>query len=158
MKQLLISLLLIATGLSAGCDQEKIANRGFALPPGDTEQGQKVFIEKQCIACHTLAGAEFAGDEWNYNMKREINVTLGGEVTKLKTYGDLVTSVINPSHRIAKGYEEEDILDEQGKSKMRVYNDVMTVAELVDLVTFLQSQYELVLPPVMAYPHYVYPY
>jgi hypothetical protein len=31
-----------------------------------------------------------------------------------------------------------------GASQMRNYNDVMTVAQLADLVTFLQSHYTLV--------------
>ena len=30
-----------------------------------------------------------------------------------------------------------------GKSKMRLYNDEMTVTQLTDLVTFLQSHYDV---------------
>jgi hypothetical protein len=40
---------------------------------------------------------------------------------------------------------------------MRNYNDVMTVQELVDLVTFLQAEYELEPYPNMKYRHY-YPH
>lgn len=158
MKPLLTILLMIAVSLITACDQEKVANRGFSLPPGDAEEGQLVFIDKRCIECHTLAGTEFVGDDWEYNEQRDISVMIGGEVTKIQTYGDLVTSIINPSHRIATGYPKTDVLDKDGESKMLVYNDIMTVTELVDLVTFLQSQYELVSPPLTTYPYYIYPH
>ena len=69
----------------------------------------------------------------------------GGKVTSIKTYAELVTSVINPSHKIAKGYASSSV-QRAGTSLMRNYNDVMTVTELTDLVTFLQ-------PPLRAYPY-----
>ena len=71
-------------------------------------------------------------------------------MARIKTYGELVTSIINPSHRLAKGYAEANVAME-GKSNMTVYNDVMTVRELIDLVAFLQSHYEL-----RVYDHTVY--
>lgn len=40
-----------------------------------------------------------------------------------------------------------------GESRMPVYNEVMTVQELVDIVTFLQEHYEVVAPQVR-YPMY----
>jgi hypothetical protein len=73
----------------------------------------------------------------------EMSVELGGQTTRIATYGELVTSVINPSHRLAKGYPAEDI-SVDGKSRMRNYNDELSVSELIDLVAFLQEQYELV--------------
>jgi hypothetical protein len=69
-------------------------------------------------------------------------VELGGEVTFQKTYADLVTGIINPSHRLAAGYDP-NLVSQGGKSRMTVYNDVMTVAELIDIVTFLEAHYEL---------------
>ena len=80
-------------------------------------------------------------------------VELGGPVTRVKTYGDLVTSIINPSHKLADGYAEEAV-SEDGESKMYVYNGYMTVQELVDLVSYLQPQYEVVVP---AFQYRVYP-
>ena len=78
-------------------------------------------------------------------------VELGGKVTNLRTYDDLVTAIINPSHRLAKGYAPE-LVSKDGKSRMTVYNDVMTVSQLIDLVTFLQGRYELVTPESTRYP------
>ena len=76
---------------------------------------------------------------------------LGGQVSSSKTYGQLVTSVINPLHRIAHSYKPQNT-DADGHSTMRNYNDVMTVKQLVDLVTFLESQYELKPYPRSPYP------
>ena len=71
-----------------------------------------------------------------------MTIGLGGEVTRIDTYGQLVTSIINPSHRLAKGHSAEDVT-EGGTSKMKNYNDMLTVSQLIDLVAFLQSKYQL---------------
>jgi hypothetical protein len=79
-------------------------------------------------------------------------VELGGKVTRVKTYGELVTAIINPSHKLADGYPE-DLVSEDGKSKMYVYNGFMTVQELTDIVMFLQPHYD-VIPPEFQYRVY----
>jgi hypothetical protein len=157
MKILLAPLLLVSLCLSSGCDQQH-SDRGFALPQGSVSKGKLVFLEKKCIQCHSLAGADFDTDDWQYDKPRDINVVIGGTVTKVKTYSDLVTSVINPSHRVAKGYSKDYVLDEKGQSKMRVYNQVMTIEELIDLVTFLQTEYQLISHPAQRYAKYMYPH
>lgn len=129
--QLLI-ISLVALGLT-GCDR---ASKGFSLPPGDIAQGEQVFMDMQCLSCHTLEGYQRPEGDW------ELSVALGGKGKSLKTYSELVTSVINPSHRLAEG-NDMSAIQVDGKSVMPVYNDVMTVSELVDLVTFLESKYEL---------------
>ncbi|MFT5573936.1 MAG: sulfur-oxidizing protein SoxX [Cryomorphaceae bacterium] len=112
------------------------SDRDFSLPEGNVESGKVVFSNLQCIACHTLEGFEDTG------IKRTLSVELGGEKTRPYTYAELVTSIINPSHKLASGYAKESVSIE-GVSKMRNYNDVMTVSELIDLVTFLESKYSL---------------
>ncbi len=82
-----------------------------------------------------------------------MNIALGGEVRRISTYGELVTSVINPSHKLARGYGDENQEDD-GESKMTNYNDVLTVSELIDLVAFLQSKYSIRPPEVTDYPMY----
>ena len=86
----------------------------------------------------------------------QMMVELGGEVARVRTYDDLVTAIINPSHRLAQGYAES-LVASDGKSKMTVYNDVMTVSQLVDLVMFLQGKYRLPTPTPTSYPHYYGP-
>lgn len=151
-----VAVLMSLALLGSGCSQESVANRGFSLPPGDLENGRLMFLEYKCIECHTISGTEFSDDEWRLEEDGGIAVMLGGPTTKVQTYGDLVTSVINPSHRLAKGYPEEKVA-EDGESKMAYYNQVMTVEDLVDIVTYLKSKYEFKSYPETIYPYYVYP-
>jgi len=85
--------------------------------------------------------------------EREMNIALGGEVHRVSTYGELVTSVINPSHKLARGYGDDSTVGD-GESKMKNYNDVLTVSELIDLVAYLQSKYSIRPPDVTDYPMY----
>ena len=153
--KILITSLALSCLLLVGCSAEQVANRGFSLPKGDLEQGKQVFLEMSCIECHTVAGDDLTGDQWAPQQSKAISVEIGGERTQIQTYGNLVSSVINPSHRIAKGYPSDEVTDPDGESKMRNYNDVMTVAELVDLVTFLKSRYTLKVP-ITDYPIYLH--
>jgi len=143
---LVLAMIFIAVMLS-GCDTGPKSSIGFSLPDGDAKHGKAVFQTLQCNACHTIEGVEklASGDEPG------ISVKLGGEVSRIKTYGELVTSIINPSHRFPKGYPLEAI-QSNGVSKMRNYNDTMTVSQLINLVAFLQSKYDL-----EEYPHSKYP-
>jgi sulfur-oxidizing protein SoxX len=76
-----------------------------------------------------------------------VPVELGGRVVRAKTDGELVTAIVDPSHRLAPGYKREDV--QSGKlSRMGDYSEAMTVRELVDVVAFLQSRYEVVSPSV----------
>ncbi len=122
------------------------------MPPGDAARGQADFVKFRCYDCHRVAGVELpVAEEPNQAM-----VELGGKVTNLRTYDDLVTAIINPSHRLAQGYAPE-LVAKDGQSRMTVYNDVMTVSQLTDLVTFLQGRYELVTPESTRYPMYYGP-
>ncbi|HAW92416.1 MULTISPECIES: c-type cytochrome [unclassified Arsukibacterium] len=138
MKIILLILLPISVLLTA-CSEGPESPRGFSLPEGNAEAGKAVLISYQCLACHTLQGVSDNDVEQHVPQK----VPLGGDVSTIKTYGELVTSVINPSHKIARGFMREGFTDDTGQSLMRNYNDVMTVNELIDLVAFLQPQYNL---------------
>lgn len=137
-KKTILLLSLILTVSLFGCDSGADSPRGFSLPEGDAVNGEKVFMDYKCLACHKLEG--FIYDSANKEMEPPIQ--LGGPTTSVKTYADLVTSVINPSHNIARNYRL-NVTEPDGTSKMLVFNDVMTVTELVDLVTFLQGKYEV---------------
>jgi sulfur-oxidizing protein SoxX len=61
----------------------------------------------------------------------------------------LVAAIVDPSHRLALGYERHQVAS--GKlSRMGDFGDSMTVRELTDLVAFIQSRYEVESP---TYPH-----
>jgi hypothetical protein len=143
MNTLLLPIVLIL-GLQA-CTPDPKSAKGFNMPKGDAVEGEKVFMKYQCLACHNLDGFAYE----MVNKEFEPPVLLGGTSIRVKTYADLVTSVINPSHRLAHNYRL-DLIQQDGVSKMLVFNDVMTVTELVNLVTFLQPKYKI--------PHYEYTY
>ncbi len=141
-----VSAILLAAG--AGCDSGPRSARGFRLPDGDVEKGKATFATLQCNRCHTVAGVELAAPE----SKGEVDVTLGGEVRRVRTYGELVTSVINPSHTLAKGYPRDKV-SKAGESLMTNFNDTMTVSQLVDVVAFLQSAYKIKVDDSLYYPY-----
>jgi sulfur-oxidizing protein SoxX len=142
------TLLLVSLAALGGCDQDRtMSERGFRLPDGNATAGRETFLYMHCNQCHTIKDEQLptiAGFE--------PFVELGGSLTRVKTYGELVTAIINPSHKLADGYPE-DRVSENGKSKMYVYNGFMTVQELTDLVMFLQSHYDVV-PPQFQYRVY----
>jgi hypothetical protein len=141
----LMGLVLLCGGLLVSSCNEQA--RGFVLPEGDIEKGKATFERLSCNECHPISDIEWKGGSDN------LNILLGGETSTQKSYGDLVTSVINPSHKIARRYKELTITLNTGEdlSTMKNYNEVMTVQELVDLVTFLQSEYKIRTPPTDYY-------
>lgn len=132
------TLLLLAM---PGCEPAPDSPKGFHLPDGNVERGQQTFITLGCIGCHTVEGADLP----ELDHRREVLVELGGKVIKVRTYGELITAIIHPSHDIAKGYDEE-VVAPGGQSRMTDFNPTMTIQQLIDLVAFLQSSYSKYLP------------
>ncbi len=137
-----LALLLVSLVAVSGCDQQaRMSEKGFRLPDGDPEAGREAFLYMQCHQCHTIKGEQLAGIPG----QPPPYVELGGSVTQVRTYGQLITSIINPSHKLATGYAKQ-VVSEDGVSRMYIYNEYMTVQELVDLVMFLQPYYKVVAP------------
>ena len=133
----LVAVTCLAALLSlAACEQGR-EDTGFSLPEGNVDSGKKVFVEMQCNACHSTVDVAKLSES-----DSGISVRLGGEVRRIKTYSELVTAVINPSHKILQGFAPQHSAAD-GKSAMRNYNDVLTVSQLSDLVSYLQTQYKL---------------
>ena len=129
--------------LAAGCSGGVKSPTGFRLPDGDAEAGRRAFVELGCATCHTVSDVDLGIAP--SGLPRP--VVLGGEVLYTRTDGQLVTSIINPSHRIAPGYPREAV-ESGGRSRMRDYGDVLTARQLIDLVAFLHTRYKIVPPPV----------
>ena len=147
-----IATVILFIFVLTGCDPQ---SRGFNLPRGDVDQGKATFVLLQCNDCHSIEGVSWAGTDASLTgpdnkIEEAINVGLGGKVTKVRTYGDLVTSIINPSHKLSRTNSKGTVTAD-GKSAMRLYNDVMSVQELIDLVEFLQSKYEVWVPDYYTY-------
>lgn len=134
-----IAAVLLLVG---GCNPQ---TRGFSLPEGDVERGEVAYTALRCNSCHSRGGSPSLGVEG-------FDVMLGGTVTKVDSYAGLVTSIINPSHRIKRKHEEVGQLPD-GTSAMQTYNELMTVQQLVDLVTVLRPEYNVAMP---VYPYAMY--
>jgi sulfur-oxidizing protein SoxX len=127
--------------LLVACQADPKSPAGFRLPPGDPEKGRVAFSELRCHTCHRVYGGGFPEP----TIEPPVPVLLGGPVPHVRTDGDLVTAIVNPSHRLAAGYKKDDVVRD-GHSRMADYTNTMTVAQLIDLVAFLQAQYQVVRP------------
>jgi sulfur-oxidizing protein SoxX len=123
----------------AGCAPDPQSPQGFTLPEGDIKAGKAAFADLGCNRCHTVAGAELPA----YEGDLPVSIELGGEVYRVKTYGQLVTAIINPQHVLSPKFLKEINLEQRdaAESPMPSFNDKMTVAQMIDLVAFLQSRY-----------------
>jgi hypothetical protein len=134
---------LLAATLTA-CASSPRSSAGFRLPPGDVAQGRASFAELRCNACHQVSGVDLPAPI----AAHAVPVRLGGVVPAYRTDGELVTAIINPSHRLTGGYDER-LVSSGGLSRMGDFSEALTVRQLVDIVAFLQSTYE-VQPPAPA--------
>lgn len=130
----IIAGLLVAT-LVSGCLPGPKSSEGFRLPDGDAKKGEQAFLDLKCNRCHTVEGVELPPP-------RVFNLTLGGETTRVKTYGELVTSIINPSHVLSQQYKKQ-MVDAKESPMLDLTKD-MSVRQVIDLVAFLQPHYRLV--------------
>ncbi|HEX6081331.1 MAG TPA: CopD family protein [Methylomirabilota bacterium] len=99
----------------------------FSPPPGDAERGRALFARLGCPACHRVDGP--GGPD----ARPGPDLTEEGEHHPASY---LLESVINPDAVIVEGpgYTGAD-----GRSIMPSYADRLTVAELLDLVAYLQT-------------------
>jgi sulfur-oxidizing protein SoxX len=146
-----IAFVITALSLSA-CDLGPKSSLGFSLPAGNIEAGREAFTKFQCSDCHVVAGLETE----RATLEPQLNLPLGGKTPRIQSYGQLVTSIINPSHKISKKYGSTEVTN-GAHSKMPNYNYAITVNELIDLVAFLQSKYELAQFEPSQYPVFIYP-
>jgi mono/diheme cytochrome c family protein len=137
-------LLVTAIFLSGvvACDSGPRSPVGFRLPEGDIERGKAAFLELQCYGCHRVAGVALPPPTEDLAKP----VALGGEIFRGVTDGYLVTSIVHPSYRLARGYSRKQIAMGEGVSRMPNHGNSMTVHQMIDLVAFLQSRYTVVPP------------
>jgi len=128
--------------LFAGCVMSEKSPVGFRLPEGSIWKGKTAFVELGCINCHSVVDEDLMPE---MTEPRQIHVVLGGEITRVKTYGQLVTSIINPSHVVSPQYRDK-YTDAEGNSMMTDFSKEMTVEQMIDLAEFLQARYEVVIP------------
>lgn len=136
----LVWLLLGLTSCGQPTAYERHA-KGFHVPEGDPVVGESLFKELQCYKCHSVKGVDLSDDGPGI---LENKVLLGGERYQITSYGELVTSIIDPNHSISLRYLA-NLSEEEKKgpieSPMIVYNRDITVQELIDLAAFLHTKY-----------------
>jgi hypothetical protein len=136
----------VLLGSLAGCNSGPHSAAGFRLPEdGDAVRGKATFIARQCHDCHEVTGVELPQPA----IPPPVMVVLGGELDRPMTDGYLVTSIMNPSFKLARYPQNEITLD--GRSRMPQHEN-LTVRELTDIVAFLQTRYFVRTPP----PKYLY--
>ena len=136
---------VVGVVLLAGCGAEL---REFALPPGDPDAGQVAFVALGCTRCHSVAGSL----SLHPLGEADTHFELGGRVSQVRAYGDLVTSIINPAHKISMSHIQGERLTPSGETRMIEINRVMTVTELLDITSFLKDTYEVVPSTYLPYP------
>jgi mono/diheme cytochrome c family protein len=145
---------VLMASLTAGCEGGLKSGKGLHLAEGDADRGKTAFLELGCNRCHSVSGVELPA----YPGDTPIRFELGGAVRKVRTYGDLLTSITNPRHVVSPEYlhtlppQEREAAGAQ--TPMPSLNDRMTVAQLLDLVALLHGQYTLKLPEYTGYGLY----
>lgn len=135
-------LCLILAGLMlAGCDRLE-SGRRLRLPKGNAENGKAAFIALKCTECHTVAGVELPKPV----VEPGLVVELGGNVPRLRTVGDLMTSIIHPTQSVSSKMKRPAV--GAPVTNMPDLTETMTVSQLIDLVRFLQPRYTEMAPPV----------
>ena len=134
----LIALLCVtAFALCAvGCKENVKSTRTFRLPEGNAVNGKAAFVSLECVRCHSVAGVDLPPP----TAPALKTLALGGKVARLRTYGDLLTSIIHPELALSDARSPEQKA-KMFTSPMRSFNQVMTVQQLIDLVAFLQPSY-----------------
>ncbi|HQW30128.1 MAG TPA: c-type cytochrome [Verrucomicrobiales bacterium] len=156
MKPIFVRLLSLMFALTvifhAGCGDNEVKRhaRGVTLPEGDVETGKSLFVAMRCNRCHTVEGIMLPDQD----LPELPKIALGGEIYRVKSYGELVTAIINPQHTVSPQYMAM-VSEEEKKSgvesPMLGFNDSMTVHQLIDLVAFLHSRYKLMAPAADEY-------
>lgn len=127
-------LALLFLFLGAGCEKEvsppaeQFQPRWHFLAAGDPVDGRKAFIDLKCTTCHSVSGNQLNGPS---NSAPE----LGSMVAGLSA-DEIAVSIIAPSHAASSqgGLWRDDPHVDMGD-----YSRVMTVRQLMDIVSYLRS-------------------
>lgn len=129
----LLFALIFCTGIAA-CAASTSSGPSFTLPEGDVAAGKKVFVQSQCSFCHAVEGVD---DLPAPVAEPPVPFSLGSETNRM-TDGEIVTSIIDPSHFVSPEYP--DAQTQMGdESRMPAYRNTLSVQQLIDLVAFLRS-------------------
>lgn len=111
----------------------------LVLPAGDPEAGKRAFAEHLCFSCHRVS------DDPDYNTMPPLAQGPDLASSSHKDPGYLATAIVAPNHSITRDHKNlenadpEDFADAEGDSIMPDFNEVLTVRELIDLLSYLRT-------------------
>lgn len=117
------------------------------FPLGNIQRGREAFVALECHACHRIADIEMPA----HPSPSSLSVVLGGHTPRIESYGDIITAIVNPSHRLARSYRTVAGRGELSPMSAEFLNDVMTTQQLVDIAAFLRTEYDYIPPPSPPY-------
>jgi mono/diheme cytochrome c family protein len=120
--------LVVGSCASSGPDPEAYP---VVVPAGDPELGREVFLRYRCDVCHRVVG----DPDLQMPTLEPAGPDLGLAVARAGA-GRLISSIVAPSHELAI----EEAWEQQGLSPMPGFNERLTVAELLDLVAYLETE------------------
>jgi len=110
----------------------------LVLPEGQPVAGRQAFTQLGCSACHAVS--------WETDWPEPAAAVRGpdlGRALTVGTAGAVASSIIAPSHVVPSKYRKPE---RGGKSPMADYTGTMTVRQWIDIVAYLRSQGEGVVP------------
>ncbi len=130
--------VLLATSAASPQDGAPLGKSPL-FPRGDETTGRALFEQKQCFQCHRVAGQKFPARE----ITEGTVIPLGGLEHTGWTRDDFAAAIMSPQHVVAPAWQKAMIIVgarlEAETSPMPDFNRVLSVSELIDLVTFLED-------------------
>lgn len=108
-----------------------VSTEEIKLPKGDPAAGKDVFNEAGCWACHEAPGFEGGKDD------EQIGPNLTN-IADIQNTRYLFESIIHPNAVIVGGAGSGHV-GPDGKSQMPEFRDLLTVGQVLDLVSFLET-------------------
>jgi len=130
-RSLLLACCLVASPILTGAEEARI------FPPGDSAQGEPVFLETRCYRCHTLESRDLP----DFDLPASLKIHLGGDAHALWSRDQFAQAIMDPEHLVAPQYQAALLqVDDPGgaeESPMPSVNHQLTVQQLIDLASFL---------------------
>ncbi len=139
MRKIYWLLPILLHTVSANAQDSPASAPSSFIPQGNIARGETVFLEQRCYRCHTLEGRELP----DFDLPAKLKIHLGGSTHLLWNRDEFGRAILNPKHIVAPQYQAVMIQagDKAGaqESPMPNFNTLLSVADLIDLATFLDE-------------------
>ena len=128
----MLTLFLIATisGCAENAPEQPYQPRSNFLSSGDPIAGRQTFLELKCQTCHRVAG-----DDFDLQVHGSAGPQLGSALAA-QSADAVASSIAAPGHTISR---EPGAWQRPDGPGMQDYSRVMTVRQLIDLVSYIRS-------------------